>query len=131
MSTIKVKMVHSGISCPKIHRRVLVGLGLKKLYSVRELPDTPATWGMVKKIPHLVKVVTDEEATVGKVAKSTLKKCTTAKPEMVVEKPVAKKAAAKKAVGARKTTTKKTATKTAAKSTAKTAAKASESTTKE
>ena len=42
------------------HRKILKGLGLRKLNRSIELADTPANRGMVNKVSHLVKV---EEST--------------------------------------------------------------------
>ena len=40
-----------------IYNRVaLIGLGLNKLHRSRELEDTPAVRGMIRKVAHLVKV---------------------------------------------------------------------------
>ncbi len=55
--TVKVKQVRSVIGRPEAQRRILRGLGLKRINQVRELPDTPETHGMVAKIQHLVQVV--------------------------------------------------------------------------
>ena len=55
--TIKIKLVRSIICTPEKHRRVVKGLGLRKLNQVVERPDTPAFRGMVKKVPHLLAVV--------------------------------------------------------------------------
>ena len=38
-------------------RQTLVGLGLNKIGRVKDLPDTPATRGMLRKVQHLVQVV--------------------------------------------------------------------------
>jgi large subunit ribosomal protein L30 len=38
-------------------RSTLIGLGLNKIGRVKELPDTSATRGMIRKIQHLVRVV--------------------------------------------------------------------------
>lgn len=54
---IKVKMVHSRIASLPKHRATLTGLGLRKLYSERVLPDTPEVRGMIAKVSHLVKIV--------------------------------------------------------------------------
>jgi len=56
-TTIKIKLVRSPICTPQKHRRVLRGLGLRKLNQVVERPDTSNTRGMIAKIPHLVAVV--------------------------------------------------------------------------
>ncbi|MGD9638208.1 MAG: 50S ribosomal protein L30 [Alphaproteobacteria bacterium] len=53
---IKVKQVASPIGRDKAQRKVLIGLGLNKVNKVRELEDTPSIRGMVKKVPHLVKI---------------------------------------------------------------------------
>ena len=55
--TIVVKQVGSPIRRPKVQRQILVGLGLNKMHRTRELEDTPAIRGMVRKIPHLVEIV--------------------------------------------------------------------------
>jgi large subunit ribosomal protein L30 len=53
----KIQWVRSWIGCPEKQRAVVRGLGLRRLGHVVERVDTPAVRGMVKKIPHLVKVV--------------------------------------------------------------------------
>ncbi|HEY1185351.1 MAG TPA: 50S ribosomal protein L30 [Bryobacteraceae bacterium] len=55
--TIKIKLVRSIICTPEKHRRVVKGLGLRKLNQVVERPDTAAFRGMVKKVPHLLELV--------------------------------------------------------------------------
>ena len=55
--TIKIKLVRSPICTPEKHKRVVRGLGLRKLNQVVERPDTPVFRGMVKKVPHLLQVV--------------------------------------------------------------------------
>ena len=55
--TIKIKLVHSPICTPEKHKRVVKGLGLRKLNQVVERPDSPIFRGMVKKVPHLLAVV--------------------------------------------------------------------------
>ena len=54
---IKIKLLRSPICTPEKHRRVLKGLGLRKLNQVVERPDTPGFRGMVKKVPHLLELV--------------------------------------------------------------------------
>ena len=56
--TIKIKYVRSSICAPVKHKLVVKGLGFTRLYQVIERPDTPAIRGMVKKVPHLVEIVT-------------------------------------------------------------------------
>ncbi len=54
--TVKVTQVHSPIGRPKDQRATLIGLGLNKLDRTRELEDTPAVRGMIRKVDHLVRV---------------------------------------------------------------------------
>jgi large subunit ribosomal protein L30 len=57
--TIKVEQVGSPLRRHHTQRETLVGLGLNKIGRVRELPDTLATRGMIRKVQHLVRVVGD------------------------------------------------------------------------
>jgi large subunit ribosomal protein L30 len=54
---IRIKLYRSPICTPDKHRRVVKGLGLRKLNQIVERPDTPVFRGMVKKVPHLLKAV--------------------------------------------------------------------------
>ncbi len=54
---IKIRLMRSPIGCPEKHKRVVKGLGFRKLNQVVERPDDAAIRGMVAKIPHLVEVV--------------------------------------------------------------------------
>ena len=54
---IKIKLYRSPICTPQSQRRVVRGLGLRKLNQVVERPDTAVFRGMVKKVPHLLQVV--------------------------------------------------------------------------
>ena len=54
-SYIKVTQIASSIGRPKIQRETLKGLGLNKINRTRNIIDTPATRGMIKKIRHLIK----------------------------------------------------------------------------
>ena len=56
-SKIKIKLVRSPICAPEKHKKMVRGLGLRKLNQVVERPDTPGFRGMVLKIPHLLAVV--------------------------------------------------------------------------
>ena len=55
--TIKIKLVRSPICTPEKHKRIVKGLGLRKLNQVVVRPDSPVFRGMVKKVPHLLTVV--------------------------------------------------------------------------
>ena len=55
-AVLKVKQIASPIGRDRVQRQILIGLGLNKMNKVRELEDTPSIRGMIKKVPHLVKV---------------------------------------------------------------------------
>ncbi len=54
--TLKVKLVKSPHGRLPKHRACVVGLGLRRVGSVRELEDTPAVRGMVAKVAYLLEV---------------------------------------------------------------------------
>jgi large subunit ribosomal protein L30 len=55
--TVTVEQVGSPIRRDASQRATLKGLGLNKIGRVKELPDNPATRGMIGKVAHLVRVV--------------------------------------------------------------------------
>jgi large subunit ribosomal protein L30 len=55
--TIKVEQTGSPSRRHHSQRETLVGLRLNKIGRVSEVPDTPATRGMIAKVHHLVRVV--------------------------------------------------------------------------
>jgi large subunit ribosomal protein L30 len=57
--SIKVKQIASPLRCHHDQRETLVGLGLNKIGRTKDLPDTPSTRGMLRKVHHLVRVVGD------------------------------------------------------------------------
>ena len=57
--TIKIEQVGSPQRRHHDQRETLVGLGLNKIGRVKDLPDTPETRGMIRKLRHLVRVVGD------------------------------------------------------------------------
>ena len=56
MAKIKVTLVKSTIGQVESVKATVAALGLKKIRSFKELEDTPAIQGMLKKVKHLVKV---------------------------------------------------------------------------
>jgi len=56
VKTIKVTLKKSHIGSTKSQIATVKGLGLRRLGSSRELENTPAVRGMVKKIIHMVDV---------------------------------------------------------------------------
>ena len=57
--TIKVEQVGSPQRRHHDQRETLIGLGLNTIGRTRDVVDTPATRGMIRKVQHLVKVVGD------------------------------------------------------------------------
>ena len=56
-STIKIQWYRSTIATPKAHKQLVRSLGLTKLNQVVERPDTASMRGMVKKVPHLLRII--------------------------------------------------------------------------
>lgn len=54
--TVKVKLVKSSWGRLPKHRACVVGLGLRRIGSTRELEDTPAVRGMIDKVRYLLEV---------------------------------------------------------------------------
>lgn len=59
--TIVVEQYASPARRPDVQRQTLVGLGLGRIRKRRELEDTPAVRGMVRAIPHLVRIVEEKD----------------------------------------------------------------------
>lgn len=57
--TLIVEQIGSPIRRPAYQRQALIGLGLNKIRRRSELEDTPAVRGMIEKVKHLVRVVSD------------------------------------------------------------------------
>ena len=56
---IKIQYYRSAISTPVKHKLVVKGLGFTRLNQIVERVDTESTRGMVKAIPHLVRILQD------------------------------------------------------------------------
>ncbi len=54
---IRIQWYRSTIATPKAHKEVVRSLGFTKLNQVVERPDTASMRGMVKKVPHLLRIV--------------------------------------------------------------------------
>lgn len=54
--TLRVKLVRSTIGFNRTQARTVEGMGLRRINHTVELPDTPATRGMIHKVRHLVEV---------------------------------------------------------------------------
>jgi large subunit ribosomal protein L30 len=59
MAKIKIKQIGSPIRRPEAQKKILIGLGLGKMYRVVELEDTAEVRGAIAKLPHMVAVVED------------------------------------------------------------------------
>jgi large subunit ribosomal protein L30 len=57
---ITIQQTGSPIRRHHSQRETLIGLKLNRIGRTAEVPDTPATRGMIAKIRHLVRVVGDE-----------------------------------------------------------------------
>jgi len=55
-NTIKIRLKRSTIGVPAKLRKVVRGLGLRKIDQVVERPDNAGIRGMVAKAPHLLEV---------------------------------------------------------------------------
>ena len=54
---IKLQYFRSKICTPVKHKLVIKGLGFTRLNQIIVREDTPSIHGMVKKVPHLVRIV--------------------------------------------------------------------------
>lgn len=57
--TITVQLKKGVIACNPKQRATVNGLGLKRREQVRTLENTPAVRGMIKKVLHLVDVISE------------------------------------------------------------------------
>ena len=53
---LKVTLVKSTIGCVGKHKKIIEGLGLRKLNKTIELPDNDATRGIIRQVGYLLKV---------------------------------------------------------------------------
>ena len=56
MAQIKITQIKSRINAPKVQKRTLDALGLKKMNHTVVKEDNPSIMGMVKTVHHLVEV---------------------------------------------------------------------------
>ncbi len=56
MAKVKITLVKSSIDRPYKQKRTLEALGLRKINASREVEETPAIAGMIRKVAHLLKV---------------------------------------------------------------------------
>lgn len=56
-SKIKIQWYRSTIATPKTHKEIVRSLGFTKLNQIVERPDTASMRGVVKKVPHLLRII--------------------------------------------------------------------------
>jgi large subunit ribosomal protein L30 len=56
-ATIRIQYFRSKIQAPVKHKRVIQGLGFTRLNQIVVREDTPSIRGMVKTVPHLVRIL--------------------------------------------------------------------------
>jgi large subunit ribosomal protein L30 len=61
MADITVTQIRSSIGTKPKHRGTLRALGLRGIGQTNTLPDRPEIRGMIAKVPHLVRVLEDQE----------------------------------------------------------------------
>ncbi|MFN7684956.1 MAG: 50S ribosomal protein L30 [Oligoflexia bacterium] len=57
--TITIRLAKGKIACNPLQRATINGLGLKHREQVRTLENTPAVRGMIKKVLHLLELVSE------------------------------------------------------------------------
>jgi large subunit ribosomal protein L30 len=58
-STLRIQLVRSPIGNPARQRATVHALGLRRLRQIVVRADSPATRGMVARVPHLVRILED------------------------------------------------------------------------
>lgn len=56
---MKIKLVHGASGRTEKQKLTVKGLGFRKVNQIIEVVDNPSTRGMVNKVPHLVKVISE------------------------------------------------------------------------
>ena len=62
VDTLRIEYFRSAVGRPAQQKKVVQGLGFRKLNQVVERPDTPEIRGMVTKVGHLVRIIEGEES---------------------------------------------------------------------
>ena len=58
-AALRIQLVRSPIGSSARQRATIQALGLRRLRQVVTQPDSPATRGMVARVPHLVRILED------------------------------------------------------------------------
>ncbi len=54
---LRLQYYRSAIGFPKSQKETVRSVGFTKLNQILERPDTPATRGVVAKVPHLIRII--------------------------------------------------------------------------
>ncbi len=54
---VRIEYYRSAIGYPKTQKEIVRSVGFTKLNQIIERPDTPATRGVVAKVPHLIRII--------------------------------------------------------------------------
>ena len=54
---IRIQYYRSAIGFPKTQKEVVRSVGFTKLNEIVERPDTPSMRGVVRKVPHLLRII--------------------------------------------------------------------------
>ena len=57
--TLTIEQIRSPLRRDGSQRQTLIGLGLNKMRRERTLKDTPSARGMIKKVKHLIRIVSE------------------------------------------------------------------------
>ena len=57
--TITIRLKKGTIACPPAQRATVNGLGLKRRHQEKTLENTPCVRGMIKKVIHLLDIVSE------------------------------------------------------------------------
>ena len=53
---LSIKLTRSYIGKSEKHKKVVAGLGLRKMNQIVVRPDSPEIWGMINKVSYLLEV---------------------------------------------------------------------------
>jgi large subunit ribosomal protein L30 len=59
---LKIEYYRSAVGRPGNQRKVVQGLGFRRLNQIVERPDTPEIRGMVSKVCHLVRIIEGDKS---------------------------------------------------------------------
>ena len=54
---IRIQYYRSVIAFPKTQKEIVRSVGFTKLNQILERPDTPSMRGVVRKVPHLLRII--------------------------------------------------------------------------